>query len=343
MSPMAPGSIVAVTGGAGFIGSHTVDRLIEAGHRVVVLDNFSTGKRANLARWADRGRHGFAGTEPALEVLEVDIADGIFAALAPITRAHGPVARIVHLAAQVSVVHSVANPLHDMSVNYGGTLHVLEYARAAGVSKVVLASSAAVYGDVDTFPVDEDLPTRPLSPYGMNKRASELALGCYGAVHGIGTTALRFFNVFGPRQDPSSPYSGVISIFADRARAGRPLTVFGDGAQTRDFVYVGDVVTAVVTAATTDRASGAIVNIGTGREITINQLAEAVVAQCGGRSTIERAPARAGEIARSVAATARARELLGFTASTAFDVGLAETLRWAGGPGLRPGAAGAAP
>jgi UDP-glucose 4-epimerase len=322
--------IVAVTGGAGFIGSHTVDRLIEGGARVVVLDDFSTGRRENLARWADRGRHGFDGTEPALEIVTVDVSHGIFAALAPLTRSYGPVTRIVHLAAQVSVVHSIANPLTDMRVNYGGTLHVLEYARTTGVDKVVFASSAAVYGDVDRFPVDEDVPTRPVSPYGIDKRASELALACYTSVHGVATTALRFFNVFGPRQDPSSPYSGVISIFADRARAGHALTVFGDGEQTRDFVYVADVARAIVTAVTSDRASGAVVNIGTGRETTVKQLATAVAAQCGGRSQVVHAAPRAGEIVRSVAAVDRARDLLGFSAEVAFEAGLGETLRWAG-------------
>jgi len=325
----SPAPIVVVTGGAGFIGSHTVDRLIEGGHRVVVLDDFSTGKRTNLARWADQERYGFAGREPALEIVTADVSHGVFAALEPVTRRYGPVARIVHLAAQVSVVHSVANPLTDMRVNYGGTLHVLEYARATGVAKVVFASSAAVYGDVDRVPVDEDVPTRPLSPYGIDKRASELALASYTTVHGVATTALRFFNVFGPRQDPTSAYSGVISIFADRARDGRPLTIFGDGAQTRDFVYVGDVVRAVVSAATTDRASGAVMNIGTGVETSVNQLAAAIVAHAGGRSSIVHAAARPGEAVRSVAAVARARELLGFAAEVAFEAGLRETLAWA--------------
>ncbi|HEY5922775.1 MAG TPA: NAD-dependent epimerase/dehydratase family protein [Kofleriaceae bacterium] len=201
--------IAVVTGGAGFIGSHTVDRLMETDHRVVVLDNFSTGNRANLARWVDH---------PALHVVTCDVSHGIFAALDAITRVHGPVERIAHLAAQVSVVQSVANPQFDTQVNYGGTLHVLEYARAKQVKKVVLASSAAVYGDVTEMPVGEDVPKQPLSPYGINKYASELALDYYANVHGVPTTALRFFNVYGPRQDPSSPYSGVISIFTDRAR-----------------------------------------------------------------------------------------------------------------------------
>ena len=266
--------LAVVTGGAGFIGSHTVDRLIELGHHVVVLDDFRTGKRANLAQHAGN---------PRLDIVACDVSHGVFAALAPITAAHGPVERIVHLAAQVSVVASVQNPVTDMQVNYGGTLHVLEYARATGVKKVVFASSAAVYGDVATLPVAEDVPTRPVSPYGIDKLASELALDYYAAVHGVAAVALRFFNVYGPRQDPSSPYSGVISIFADRARAGRPLTIFGDGEQTRDFVYVGDVVRAIV-AGLGDGVGAAgqltVANVGTGGEITVNELARAIVELC---------------------------------------------------------------
>jgi UDP-glucose 4-epimerase len=309
--------LVAVTGGAGFIGSHTVDRLLGAGHRVVVLDDFRTGKRANLAHHAGSDR---------LDVLVCDVSHGIFAALAPITARHGPVDRIVHLAAQVSVVNSVQNPLVDMQVNYGGTLHVLEYARAAGVKKVVFASSAAVYGEVATMPVGEDTPTRPVSPYGIDKLASEHALDYYAAVHGVPGTALRFFNVYGPRQDPSSPYSGVISIFADRARAGRTLTIFGDGGQTRDFVYVGDVVRAIV-AALGDGADRVVANVGTGGEITVLELARSIVELCGGRSAIEHAPARSGEILKSRARVDRLRDALGVVAETSLLDGLRETLR----------------
>jgi len=312
--------LAVVTGGAGFIGSHTVDRLIGAGHHVVVLDDFRTGKRANLAQHAGSDR---------LEIVACDVSHGIFAALAPITAKHGPVDRIVHLAAQVSVVHSVQNPLVDMQVNYGGTLHVLEYARATGVAKVVFASSAAVYGDVTTMPVGEDTPTRPVSPYGIDKLASEHALDYYAAVHGVPVTALRFFNVYGPRQDPSSPYSGVISIFADRARAGRPLTIFGDGGQTRDFVYVGDVVRAIV-AALGDGASRVVANVGTGDEITVLELARTIVGLCGGptgKSAIEHAPPRAGEILKSRARVDRLRDALGIVAETTLVDGLRETLR----------------
>ena len=311
-------STVVVTGGAGFIGSHTVDRFLELGHRVVVLDNFSTGKRANLARWA---------SEPRLHVEVCDVAHGIFAPLAAITRAHGPVERIVHLAAQVSVVHSVANPLVDMQVNYGGTLHVLEYARAAGVHKVAFASSAAVYGDVAELPVGEDARCQPVSPYGIDKYASELALDYYASVHGVATTALRFFNVYGPRQDPSSPYSGVISIFADRARAGRTLTIFGDGRQTRDFVYVGDVVRALVAASAPGVGSRVVANVGTARETSVVELARAIVEQCGGASAIEHAPPRAGEILKSLARVDRLRDTFGVVAETRLVDGLRATLQ----------------
>jgi UDP-glucose 4-epimerase len=309
-------SIVVVTGGAGFIGSHTVDRFMETGHRVVVLDNFSTGRRANLARWTN---------DPNLHVEICDVAHGIFAALAPITKQHGPVERIVHLAAQVSVVHSVQNPLVDMQVNYGATLHVLEYARATGVNKVAFSSSAAVYGDVTAMPVGEDAAKQPVSPYGIDKYASELALDYYANVHGVPATALRFFNVYGPRQDPSSPYSGVISIFSDRARAGRPLTIFGDGSQTRDFVYVGDVVRALV-AASGDGSSRVVANVGTGGEITVLELARTIVELCGNKSVIEHAPPRAGEILRSRARVDRLREAFGVVAQTKLVDGLRATL-----------------
>lgn len=315
--------IVVVTGGAGFIGSHLVDRLIELGHRVVVLDDFRTGKRANLARWSDR-KFAFDGSEPSLEVVTCDVSHGIFAALAPITAKYGKVERIAHLAAQVSVVASIANPLTDMAVNYGSTLHVLEYARAMGVAKVAFASSAAVYGDTAILPVPEEAPKAPISPYGIHKLASEYALDYYASTLGTPATMLRFMNVYGPRQDPSSPYSGVISIFSDRAKAGTTLTIFGDGKQTRDFVFVKDVVRALV-AALGDGNSRLIANVGTGRETSITELARSIVELCGNRSAIEHAPARPGEILRSVAVVERLAKL-GTPATTSLIDGLRQTV-----------------
>jgi UDP-glucose 4-epimerase len=304
--------MAVVTGGAGFIGSHVVDRLVDDGYRVVVLDDFRTGKLANLARHAGGS---------AVSVVTCDVSHGIFAALQPF----GPAERIVHLAAQVSVVASVANPLVDMQVNYGGTVHVLEYARAMRVKKVVFASSAAVYGDAAALPASEDAAPAPLSPYGVHKLASEHALAAYSATHGVPATALRFFNVYGPRQDPSSPYSGVISIFADRARAGKPLVIYGDGSQTRDFVYVGDVVRAVM-AALGDGNDRLVANVGGGGEISVLELARTLLELTGGKSTIEHAPARAGEIARSRARVDRLRDRLGVTAETSLLDGLRATL-----------------
>ncbi len=176
----------------------------------------------------------------------------------------------------------------------------------------MFASSAAIYGDVADMPVSEDAPCRPVSPYGIHKLASEHALDYYATTHGVRAAALRFFNVYGPRQDPTSPYSGVISIFTDRARAGKPLVIFGDGTQTRDFVYVGDVVRAIAAALHGDRSI--VANVGTGSEITVVELARSIVELCGGRSAIEHAPARAGEILRSRARVDRLRELLGVAA-----------------------------
>jgi UDP-glucose 4-epimerase len=315
--------IVVVTGGAGFIGSHLVDRLIELGNRVVVLDDFRTGKRANLARWLDR-KYAFDGNEPSLEIVTCDVSHGIFAGLAPITQKYGKVERIAHLAAQVSVVASIANPLVDMNVNYGGTLHVLEYARAMGIVKVAFASSAAVYGDTPILPVTEDAPRTPISPYGIHKLSSELALDYYASTHGVPVTALRFMNVYGPRQDPSSPYSGVISIFSDRAKAGKTLTIFGDGKQTRDFVFVGDVVRALV-AALGDGNSRLAANVGTGKETSVLELARAIVELCGNKSSIEHQPARGGEILRSCAVVERLAAL-GASATTPLVDGLRKTL-----------------
>ena len=311
--------LVVVTGGAGFIGSHCVGKLLDRGCRVVVLDNLSTGKRDNLAAWRDDDR---------LTVVVSDVADGIFAPLSEIERAHGAVTRIIHLAAQIDVVTSVQSPLFDLRQNLGSTVHVLEYARCQGVARVVFASSAALYGDVDAVPVCDDAPKAPLSPYGLNKLGSEGYLRYYRQVHGVSTAALRFFNVYGPRQDPKSPYSGVISIFMDRSMRGDDVVIFGDGEQTRDFVYVGDVAEAILAACFVDEPPVGAVNVGTGTETSINQLAAVVCELNGGRSTINHAEARAGEILRACADVSSAKQALGFEAKVAIADGLRETAAW---------------
>lgn len=305
--------LVLVTGGAGFIGSHTVDRLVERGCRVLVVDDLSTGKRENLAQWDGDDR---------VTLVVADIAGDLAAAVA----GHGTIHRVVHLAAQVSVNRSMAEPLVDLHTNCAGTVQVLELARAQNIGGVVFASSAAVYGDVDVFPVHEGLPTRPISPYGINKRSSELYLDYYAQVYDIPCTAFRFFNVYGPRQDPSSPYSGVISIFSDRAAAGQTITIFGDGEQTRDFVFVGDISRAVTDACLADRSGFTVANLGTEQETSINELAKIIIELSGSTSTIEHAEARAGDIIRSVATIERAREAIAFEPKVAIREGLEQTL-----------------
>lgn len=306
-----------VTGGAGFIGSSLVRRLIDAGERVVVLDDFSSGKRTNLAGL----------DEDRLAIIETNVCDGLWAGMSQVDRGWGPVTAVVHLAAQVSVVASLQRPLEDARRNHGSTLQVLEYARAHPGTRVVLASSAATYGDVAEVPVREEAARWPLSPYGIHKFSSELALRAYARTHGVPTAALRFFNVYGPRQDPSSPYSGVISIFMKRALAGESITIYGDGEQTRDFVFVGDVVAAIIAAASKD-FGGEVFNVGTGVETSVNTLARTVVEQVGRASSIEHAPSRSGEILRSCADLSRAAETLGFSPTVMLGDGLAETLAW---------------
>jgi UDP-glucose 4-epimerase len=320
MADRAP--LVAVTGGAGFIGSHTVDALVAAGCQVVVLDDFSTGTLDNLRQWEGDRR---------VEVVTANVADGLFAPLHEVTARRGPVDRVIHLAAQTSVVYSIDNPLDEVRTNCVGTVQVLDYARRTGVKKLVLASSAAVYGDVAEVPVAEEAVARPLSPYGIDKLTGELWLGYHAAVHELASVPLRFFNVYGPRQDPASPYSGVISIFVDRAMAGRELVIFGDGSQTRDFIYVADVVRAILAAAMGDGGDASPINIATGRETTVAQLASEVARLCGSAGGIRHAPARPGEILRSRARVSRAEEVLGFAAEVSLAEGLSRTIEWVRG------------
>lgn len=310
-------SRIIVTGGAGFIGSHVVDALLRKGHAVTVLDNFSTGKRSNLSQWASDER---------LEIIECDVADGLFAPLNNLDTSAENIGAVVHLSAQTSVVASLQNPLFDNRANYQSTLCVLEYCRYQKIPRVVHASSAAVYGNATSLPIAERSPTLPLSPYGLHKLASEQALLCYQQIHNISSTRLRFFNVFGPRQDPASPYSGVISVFVDRAKHNQPLCIFGDGKQTRDFVYVGDVADIIVQSCFADSAEGQVFNVGTGSATSILELATKVIQASSSTSTIEHKPKRTGEIVDSLADVGHAENKLGFRATTSLLEGLRHIL-----------------
>lgn len=285
-----------VTGGAGFIGSHLVGRLLELGHEVRVLDNFSSGKRENLASYAKD-----------VEVFEGDVRDA-----AAVERAAAGCTLVFHEAAIVSVPYSVEHPIETHDVNIEGTLNVLQAARKHGVKRVVFASSAATYGEEPTLPKTEAMLPEPISPYGVEKMSGELYLRCFTRVYGLETVALRYFNVFGPRQDPSSAYSGVISVFAKRTLAGEPVTVFGDGQQSRDFVYVADVVQANVLAATTAAASGRVYNVACGRSTTLLELAKTLGEAVGKPATVNHAEPRAGDIKHSLADITRARRELGY-------------------------------
>jgi len=302
-----------VTGGAGFIGSHIVQALLAEGWQVRVLDDFSSGKRENLA--------GLAGAR--LEVQEGDLRDPL--ALRAALRG---VSVVFHEAAFVSVPASMEDPLTCHAVNDAGTARLLEAARQAGVARVVLASSAAVYGDSTAFPLSEDLPPRPLSPYAATKAANELYARLYTVAFGLPVVALRYFNVYGPRQRPDSPYAAAIPIFARRMLAGQPPTVFGDGGQRRDFVFVGDVAQANLRAAESEAAAGEAINICTGREVSLLELIAALRELIPAAPEPVFAPPRPGDIYRSVGNPAKAARLLGFRPQTPLQEGLAAVVEW---------------
>lgn len=310
---------VLVTGGAGFIGSHLVAALLEAGKSVRVLDDLSSGSLDNLAELGDD-----------LEVVVGDVRDAEV-----VERTLAGVDAVCHLAAVVSVARSFTELELVDDVNVGGTLCALDAARRLGVNRFVLASSAAVYGDVHTLPVPESAAERPLSPYGAGKLAAEAYARALAAQSSPDVVALRFFNVYGPRQDPSSDYAGVIARFLDCAARGQPFTVFGDGAQTRDFVYVGDVVRAVLAAAELPSvpADGrfAVINVGSGRETSVLELAEvvaSVVAPAASSPEVAFAAPRPGDIRRSVADIGLARSLLGYQPCVSLAEGLGATWKW---------------
>jgi UDP-glucose 4-epimerase len=295
-----------VTGGCGFIGSHLVDALIAAGHRVRILDDLSSGKRANVPA--------------AAEVVVGDVTDSA-AVRGAINGADG----CFHLAAIASVARANADWLGTHRVNLAGAITVLDAARARR-TPVVYASSAAVYGDNPDVPLTEDAVTRPLSAYGADKLGCELHGRVAWHVHRVPNTGVRLFNIYGPRQDPRSPYSGVISIFADRVRQGAPIEIHGDGGQTRDFVFVGDAVAHLV-AAMGKVGEAAVYNVCTGRATSVGALADAIEAAAGKRVERRTIAARAGDIRASIGNPARARAGLGVAAQMPLADGLKATLK----------------
>jgi len=304
---------VLITGGAGFIGSHLTERLLAGGHTVRVLDNLSTGKRENLP------------VSAAVEFRQGDIRDR-----AEVNSAIQNVDAIVHLAAVASVQASVDDPVSTHETNFDGTLYLLEAARRANIHRFLYASSAAVYGDNTALPVAEDAALKPLSPYAADKLAGEHYLAFYFNKFGLQTTAFRFFNIFGPRQDPSSPYSGVISIFVERSLRGEPVTIFGDGTQTRDFVYVGDLAALLVEALSAPATAGQVINVGRGRQSSLLDLL-AVLEQLTHKPVIrQHAPARIGDIVHSRADTTRLQRLLGTVPMTDLGAGLRSILDYPG-------------
>ena len=300
-----------VTGGAGFIGSHIVEELLRGGASVRVLDNFSSGKRENLA--AFRGD---------LEILEGDLRDAEV-----IKAATRDVDLVFHLAAFVSVPQSMAEPEACFAINVGGTVTLLEAARRAGVRKVVLSSSTAVYGNPDKFPTDEETALRPVSPYALSKQVNELYARLYTQTFNLPVTALRYFNVYGPRQRPDSDYAAAISIFTRRLVNGEPITIYGDGKQSRDFIFVKDVVRANLMAAESN-AAGEAFNICTGRETSLLDLLEELSELSPRPPEVRFAAPRPGDIYRSYGNSEKAAVKLGFRAQTTLANGLAQTVEW---------------
>jgi UDP-glucose 4-epimerase len=299
-----------VTGGAGFIGSHLVDGLLAAGFRVRLLDDFSSGREENVAH-----------LNGSAELLRGDLRDR-----ALLARALAGVEVVFHQAAVPSVPRSVAEPERTNDVNVTGTLGLLEASRAAGVRRVVFASSSSAYGDTEVLPKVETLPPCPLSPYALQKYAGERYCQLYHRLYGLETVALRYFNVYGPRQNPKSEYAAVIPRFATACLAGEAPVVFGDGEQTRDFTFVADAVAANLLAADAPRAAGEVVNVAGGRRVSLNALLGELQELTGARIPARHEPARRGDVRDSLADLGRARELLGYAPRVDLRTGLARTV-----------------
>ena len=304
-------SLYLVTGGAGFIGSHLSEELVRRGERVRVVDSLVTGKRANLAHL------------PAVEFLEGDLAE-----LDVARRAVEGADYVLHQAAIPSVPRSVSDPITSNRSNIDATLNVLVAARDAGVKRVVYAGSSSAYGDQPTLPKREDMPTRPLSPYALQKLVGEQYLAMFTSLYGLDTVTIRYFNVFGPRQDPSSPYSGVISLFISALVDGRQPTIYGDGGQTRDFTYIANVVDGVLRACHAPGIAGEMMNVATGGRISLNELLSTLCGILGVSTTAIYREPRAGDVRDSQADISRAKRLTGYVPTVDLREGLERTLAW---------------
>jgi nucleoside-diphosphate-sugar epimerase len=300
-----------VTGGAGFIGSHLAEELVRRGQTVRVADNLITGKRRNLAHI------------PGVEFLDGDLADLSFA-----TRAVDGMDYVLHQAAIPSVPRSVKDPIASNRANIGATLNILVAARDAGVKRLVFAGSSSEYGNTPTLPKREDMTPNPLSPYALQKSMGTQYCQMFTRLYGFETVVTRYFNVFGPRQDPGSPYSGVISLFATALIEGRQPVIYGDGEQTRDFTYVANVVDGVLRACTAPNAPGEAINVACGTRISLNELLRVMNRIVGTDLGAVYKAERAGDVKDSQADIAKARALLGYTPIVSLEEGLRNTLDW---------------
>ena len=300
-----------VTGGAGFIGSHLSEEIARRGHRVRVADSLITGKRANLDHI------------PGVEFMEGDLAELEFA-----KKAAEGCDYVLHQAAIPSVPRSVKDPITSNRANVDATLNMLVAARDAGVKRLVFAASSSAYGDTPTLPKHEQMPTNPLSPYALQKVVGEQYLQMFTKLYKLETVSIRYFNVFGPRQDPTSPYSGVISVFATALLENRSPKIYGDGKQTRDFTYVANVVDGVLRAGDAPNASGEVINVATGGRISLNDLFYAMRDVVGGDLEPTYAEPRQGDVRDSQADIRKAKDLLRYTPSVSFEDGLARTSAW---------------
>src|SRR5687768_7495731 len=298
-----------VTGGAGFIGSHLAEELVRRGETVRVVDSLITGKRQNLAHL------------PQVEFLQGDLAD-----LEVARRAVEGMDYVLHQAAIPSVPRSVQDPITSNRANIDASLNVLVAARDAGVRRVVYAGSSSAYGNTPTLPKNEAMPTAPLSPYALQKLVAEQYCQMFTGLYGLETVTIRYFNVFGPRQDPSSPYSGVISLFIRALVEGRRPTIYGDGGHTRDFTYVANVVDGVLRACTAPKASGEVINVATAGRVSLNQLFQGIAGMVGAKVEPIYAEPRAGDVRDSQASIAKAKELLGYEPIVSFEDGLKKTV-----------------